>query len=227
MLRTLGRNGFVERSVLRLFLLHFINNSFLSSIAARRHKTLLVRGRYAPLALRPTTSAFTHSRLLATTTPQIKSDPSTSKSTAPIPPEPNASIPRKPKVDLKPAPVKPIITKTTLPELVPTSQAASNLRIDGSKQRPSAESADQPSTAASSATSLPTIAGSVEEARRDVKKAEEQGVLAPPPADAGRVRRLLHHAKEFFVRIIIFLFTNIAASESWTERDRNFTGMVW
>ncbi|KIM92012.1 hypothetical protein PILCRDRAFT_810009 [Piloderma croceum F 1598] len=179
MLRTLGRNGFVERS-----------------IAARRHKTLLVRGQYTHLALRPTTAAFTHSRLLATTTPQIKSDPSASKSTAPIPPEPNVSIPRKPKVDLKPAPVKPIIAKTTLPEPVPTSQAVPNLRIDKSKLQPSDESADQPSTAASSTTSSPTIAGSVEEARHDIKKAEEQGVLAPPPADAGRVRRLLHHAKE-------------------------------
>jgi len=119
------------------------------------------------------------------------------------------------------------LPKRTLPELVPTSQAASNLRIDGSKQRPSAESADQPSTAASSATSSPTIAGSVEEARRDIKKAEEQGVLAPHPRTQVGSGSCYNHRQRTLVRIIIFfLFTNIAASESWTERDRNFTGMV-
>jgi hypothetical protein len=39
----------------------------------------------------------------------------------------------------------------------------------------------------------------VADASLAIKMAEEQGVLAPPPAGAGRVRRLWHHAKELFV----------------------------
>jgi len=189
MLRTLGRNGVVERS-----------------IATRRHIPS-VKGRYGSVALRPLPSTLTHTRLLATSTPQTKTDPSSLKTPSSVPPEPKGSTPRKPKVDLKPAPVKPPITKATSTTIVPKSQAARNSLVDEPKPRPSsqhvnsvpASTSASPSAAATTpSSSIPTISKAVSEAKLDIQKAEEQGVLAPPPANAGRIRRLLHHGKEIF-----------------------------
>jgi len=228
MLRTLRRNGFVERSVsVQKFWFIFVLKRTRSIVAHRHNNT---SGRYGPAALRLTTATFTHSRLLSTSTPQIKSDPSTSKTPAPIPPETNVSTPRKSKVDLKPAPVKPSISKATLLEPVVISQAARNSQVHDSKLRPPAESAaHHTSTSKSSTTPLSpfsVITASVIEAQRDIKGAIEHGVFVPPPAGAGWARKLLHQAKELAVRIILLCVYLFLANESLMGRNRNSTGTV-
>ena len=132
---------------------------------------------------------------------------STSNSTRPnsILPEP-IPTPRKSKPDLKPAPLKstspsahksPLVSaiKSTPPPLVTTPPN------DGG----------------------PVVVAAVKEARKDILKAQEQGVLVPPPADAGRVAKLYHQAKQLFVRLCPFLFSVWLAKVN--DGDRNFIGM--
>lgn len=43
--------------------------------------------------------------------------------------------------------------------------------------------------------------GIVESAKIDYGEAARHGILAPPPADASKIGRLWHQAKEYFVRL--------------------------
>ena len=90
-----------------------------------------------------------------------------------LPTSPN----KKPKIDLRPGPIKP---KNTLPPSPPPIKPA----------RP-----------ASSAPNSTLKHGSVkEEVIRDITDAEKHGILTPPPADADWFKRTLHQAIQLIVR---------------------------
>jgi len=185
MLRKLGRNGLVERT-----------------ITTRLHTSRIIAGRYASgsftlaLSIRAQSSSI---RLLSTSTPP-PSKPSTTETPSPVSLDLTQSPPRKQKVDLKPAPVKlpskaPNSTSKHQPDTL-TSDPPTHEFKSGFSSTPASASGSTSSTSAPVSSS--SISGGVSEAKRDILLAEEQGVLAPPPADAGRIKRLIHHAKELF-----------------------------
>lgn len=116
-------------------------------------------------------ASFTIARRYSTPTPS----PSTPKNQPinTLPTSPN----KKPKIDLRPGPIKP---KNTLP--------SSHLPI-------------KPARPASSAPNLTPKHGSAkEEVIRDITDAEQHGILTPPPADADWFKRTLHQAIQLIVR---------------------------
>ncbi|KAI0344833.1 hypothetical protein BDW22DRAFT_1355001 [Trametopsis cervina] len=84
------------------------------------------------------------------------------------------------KVELHPAPVK----------SNPPSSTTSTKRAP-----PSATLAKQPDTPLADSAKQESI---ISTAKHDVEEAAQHGILAPPPPDAGRFRKLLHQAKELF-----------------------------
>jgi hypothetical protein len=89
-----------------------------------------------------------------------------------LPPSPN----KKPKIDLRPGPIKP---KNTFPSSHPPIKAArSASSAPNSTPKPSAK----------------------EEVIRDITDAEKHGILTPPPADADWFKRTLHQAIQLIVR---------------------------
>ena len=109
------------------------------------------------------------------TTPSVSKDASTPHS---IP-----LTPVKPKVELRPGPIKPPI-------------ATSNSQNPRTKKHPTTKSS-QPQSTSSTTKPSGTIAETLKE---DLKQAYIHGILARPPPDAGKVATLWHQAKELFVR---------------------------
>ncbi|TFY67236.1 hypothetical protein EVJ58_g1752 [Rhodofomes roseus] len=141
-------------------------------------------------------------RLLSTSTPP----PGTTKPGDAKPPIQNAST-SKPKVQLRPAPVKP-----GKPSAVPAEP------VVASTTSPSAAA----QKTASEATSSPTQAESVIEAtKHDLEDAAQHGILAPPPEGASWVGKLWHQAKElfkFYWRGIKMIWTRRARVREMEER---------
>ncbi|KAG5646301.1 hypothetical protein DXG03_003898 [Asterophora parasitica] len=113
-----------------------------------------------------------HARFLSTPTPTPR--PSSSSS-----PPPNAHR-TKPKLDLRPAPIKPhtvsathVPTKPTVPLPHPSATAAP-----------------------------PSLKSVKEVAKRDIEDAEAHGILAPPPPGANWFKRTLHKALELLTKPI-------------------------
>jgi LETM1 and EF-hand domain-containing protein 1, mitochondrial len=46
--------------------------------------------------------------------------------------------------------------------------------------------------------------------KRDIADAQQQGIMTPPPADAAWYARLIHQAKELFVRNIALRVSGIS-----------------
>jgi hypothetical protein len=119
--------------------------------------------------------AFTHLTLAVCR----YSTPTTSNSTQknqPLNNLPTSPI-KKPKIDLRPAPIKPKTTLTSShPPIKPTRPASSVLN------------------------STPKFGSAKEEVVRDISDAEQHGILTPPPVDANWFKRTLHQAIELFVR---------------------------
>ncbi|KAI0063701.1 hypothetical protein BV25DRAFT_1801777 [Artomyces pyxidatus] len=127
----------------------------------------------------PTSSILRHrasaplTRLLSTSphspaTPEAPSEPS--------PPTPIPPTPRKPKVELRPGPVKLSATRTqttTKPLLSDTSAPSS------------------PEVKASGASVIDAV-------KEDWRHASTHGIFDPPPPDAGRIGKLWHQAKQYF-----------------------------
>lgn len=112
------------------------------------------------------------------TTPATDTTP---KATSPDPPHLQPVPPRKPKVELRPAPVK-----TLPPNQTTTSTAVT----------PGPPEAEKDGKSINDPFSEPSI---VETAKMDYNEASKHGILAPPPADASTIGRLWHQAKEYFV----------------------------
>lgn len=127
-------------------------------------------------------------RLLSTSSPP----PGKAKTGDASPPPLPASTPSasKPKVQLRPAPVKPPPKLSTAPpEPVP---APTETSLAGAK-----------STASPEATKAPTHEETLVEAtKHDLEDASQHGILVPPPADASWAGKLWHQAKELFVRTL-------------------------
>jgi LETM1 and EF-hand domain-containing protein 1 len=127
------------------------------------------RWRYEPIS-------FRSHRFL--TTPTTDATPKAASPDLPhLPPLPL----RKQKVELRPAPVKTSpINQTT------TSTVAA----------PSPADVEKDANGVGGPASEPGI---VETAKIDYSEASRHGILAPPPADASKIGRLWHQAKEYFV----------------------------
>jgi hypothetical protein len=114
----------------------------------------------------------------------------TQKSAQSLPPQPQQH-PRKPKVDLRPAPIK----QQTLPSATSSASATatgSSAKLSEKTPHKSFSEAEQSNSTSS------TISEITKSAQHDIKHATEHGVLAPPPADASWARRMLHQAIELF-----------------------------
>jgi LETM1 and EF-hand domain-containing protein 1, mitochondrial len=89
--------------------------------------------------------------------------------------------PRKQKIELRPGPLK-----ATPPSQTATSTVANSSLTDAEKDTKTVNGAVlEP--------------GIVETAKIDYSEASKHGILAPPPADASKIGRLWHQAKEYFV----------------------------
>ena len=87
-----------------------------------------------------------------------------------LPPSPN----KKPKIDLRPGPIKPKNTSSPPKKAARPASFAPNSTV----KQPSAK----------------------EEVIRDITDAEKHGILTPPPADADWFKRTLHQAIQLIVR---------------------------
>ncbi|VDB87346.1 unnamed protein product [Peniophora sp. CBMAI 1063] len=113
---------------------------------------------------------------------------------------PPPTAPRKPKVALHPAPIRPAPTKPP-----PAPVVAKDVEVKE-------EAASQGKESLLATT------------RRDLEVAQAHGVLVPPPADAGRVKKLWHQAKElfkFYMRGMKLVFTNRKASNDIQARVKS------
>ena len=143
-----------------------------------------------------TQTAFSslHARAFSTNpTPDTSS--SASSQTAP----PLAQNAKKQKVELRPGPVKvDAPTKTSKQAATPTpkavTQPSSTITVQTTKRQP-------PSSTSFGKETLKEIEGKsiLEQTKSDIEDGTRHGILAPPPADAGMARKLLHQAKELFV----------------------------
>jgi len=117
------------------------------------------------------------------TTPQ--SSPTT---TDPLTPTP---LPKKPKIDLRPAPIKP----TAKPALNHIPQPKAHRHV----QAPS-----------EILTATPKLAEAKKEIQEHIHNAEAHGILTPPPPDANWFKRTLHTAIQLFVRSVHFFLDIIS-----------------
>ncbi|CAL1707995.1 unnamed protein product [Somion occarium] len=115
---------------------------------------------------------------------------------------------RKPKVDLRPGPVKP---------QRPTSSTAA-LPNAASSSAPSSKGSHPTTSSSSTSTSL------IEATKRDYEAASQHGILAPPPKDASWAGSLFHQAKElfkFYWRGVKLVNTNRIRAREMQERVKN------
>lgn len=124
-------------------------------------------------------------RLLSTTPPPVK----TKAGDVSPPPISTATSVGKPKVQLRPAPVKPP------PKLSAAPPEPVSAPTEASPATAKSASAPEASKAA------PHEEGIVEATKHDLEDASQHGILVPPPVDASWVGKLWHQAKELFVRV--------------------------
>jgi LETM1 and EF-hand domain-containing protein 1, mitochondrial len=108
--------------------------------------------------------------------------------------------PPKPKVELRPSPVK--------PTLAPSSSRSPKL-----KQQPTTNASPPLQSTSFTAKSSGTIAETVKE---DLNYAYTHGVLARPPQDAGKLATLWHQVKELFVRSTRSVRSGVAVALTFT-----------
>ncbi|KAG2153682.1 uncharacterized protein EDB93DRAFT_1134125 [Suillus bovinus] len=107
---------------------------------------------------------------------------------------PSAVSPRKHRVELKPGPLKRPSPSSATPRPQPTSL----------KQAHPSFPAFRPSPVSSTPDSVPSA---IELAKQDIADATAQGVLRPPPHDAGTIKRFTHQAFE----LLKFYFRGLKA----------------
>lgn len=93
---------------------------------------------------------------------------------------------KKPKVELRPAPVRP-------KSVAPTSPAQKSSTNTAATEAPTRAG---PSSGSASAHGEE---GVIDAAKHDVEDAAQHGILKPPPENANKIMKLFHQAKELFV----------------------------
>ena len=106
----------------------------------------------------------------------------------------------KPKIDLRPAPIKPKPASSLPPTSASTATSAAALN-KSHHARPHLNASETPVTV-----SLASAPGVKEEVKRDMEDAEAHGILIPPPKDASWFKRTLHQAIQLVVRVIVVSF---------------------
>jgi LETM1 and EF-hand domain-containing protein 1 len=127
---------------------------------------------------------FTHLKSASFAVTRRYSTPAPSSSTPknqPINTLPTSSN-KKPKIDLRPGPIKPKNTFASSPPPINLARPASSVPNSASKQL-----------------------SPKEEVIRDITDAEKHGILTPPPADADWFRRTLHQAIQLIVRSLYLI----------------------
>ncbi|KAI0644652.1 hypothetical protein C8Q79DRAFT_1104954 [Trametes meyenii] len=128
-----------------------------------------------------------HPRFVSTTPPPTTSSPSKD-----APPTISGSTPRKPKVELRPGPVKPPkVSSETTPAPVSLAPSTSASEHAPATAHSSAEGSAHPH-------STTPVSHVIEVAKEDYQEASKHGILTPPPANASWAGRLFHQAKELF-----------------------------
>ncbi|KZP34289.1 hypothetical protein FIBSPDRAFT_880852 [Athelia psychrophila] len=171
MLRSIARNARVERQ-----------------LAAQRHASLLGQGSASSRIHYAYRDSSACSRLLFTRLQHTKVETSGSHAN---PPPPSPNVPRKAKVDIKPAPVKPTVTPNGATS---TSKPSRHMKVDHAKSLPPKGVELPPADTVASV----SVSGGLSEAKKDIDKAQEHGVMAPPPPGASWIKRMIHHARELF-----------------------------
>ncbi|EPQ57366.1 hypothetical protein GLOTRDRAFT_137707 [Gloeophyllum trabeum ATCC 11539] len=178
MIRSFARNGLVERS-----------------ITATKRSSGIWGPAYTPYILchgtgrqaYPADAIVTSFVRAASTTSSSTGKPSSSSSEA----VQSLQKSRKPKVDLKPAPVKPTkLTSTSPPSTslsgpTPADKAALSVKVAKDESQ------------AALATAQAALKQAEEAKTRDIEEAIKHGILAPPPPGAGTIRRGIHNVWEF------------------------------
>jgi hypothetical protein len=195
MLSSLGRNGFHHKSVM-------VRHSQLVSYALsfrryhqfsrHRHHARILGTTLISRTSTSTTNVLhlyrrttTHSRTFFLPARSFSTPPTTTSKSKDVSSPPTiAPPPVKPKVELRPGPIKSPIT-----HLNPHSQKAK--KLPQTNPPPQAQS-----TLSTAIPSNPIVAV----IKEDLKQAYIHGVLAPPLPNAGRIATLWHQVKELFVR---------------------------
>ncbi|KZT27981.1 hypothetical protein NEOLEDRAFT_1233244 [Neolentinus lepideus HHB14362 ss-1] len=206
MIRSLARNGLVERS---------ITATQRSSVTRRPlgyTQAPLCFNLDRPLYGSDPTFLLSSARLLSTTSSSTEKPPGSSPESVQLPtPKP---VTRKPKIDLKPAPVK--LTKLPQSNTVPSASTPT----PSDKSSATASKAKDGSSTTLTAAQL--ALRTAEDAKaRDIAEAIKHGILAPPPAGAGTVRRAVHQIWElmkFYFRGIRMVMRNSQRTKEMQKR---------
>lgn len=158
-------------------------------LAAQRHASLLGQGSASSRIHYAYRDSSACSRLLFTRLQHTKVETSGSHAN---PPPPSPNVPRKAKVDIKPAPVKPTVTPNGATS---TSKPSRHMKVDHAKSLPPKGVELPPADTVASV----SVSGGLSVAKKDIDKAQEHGVMAPPPPGASWIKRMIHHARELFV----------------------------
>lgn len=165
------------------------------AILSLQYRNLSNNNRYHHVVNHATRS-FPHTRAFATNVPQTSTK---AKETEP-PPPPGTS--KKVKVELRPGPAKPSsISPSTKASSNPTTSRTPPTQTQGSTNvkphptKPPPLSATSPKEEA-----LKEVEGKkiIDIAKKDMYDAAQHGILKPPPADASKIGRLFHQARELF-----------------------------
>lgn len=179
MIRSFSKDGLVLRLVfpISVFSSHVWISSNRSFVSCQQTRFISLRtGFYNP--------HFGRGRLrspyrIISTSPEHTS-PETTKSHVP------STNPRKHKLELRPSPVKP-------PPILTNLEPPPPLSLDP----PTTQSQQKEQSAKSSTSVADTI---IENTKYDYEQARRHGILVPAPANASKIGKLWHQAKEIFVR---------------------------
>jgi hypothetical protein len=182
MLSSRGIHGLVERCAPLSWPNVLYANTLYRTVTPRRASSLRFHGAPVQISRLPCQTYALHIavRLASTST-----RPPTTDKDAPPTPLPS----RKPKVELRPGPVKPRSTNSpSSPATSPKHEEAVIAKADAAKAHAY--------TAGKAVEQMSTI----ETMKFDVKDAMRRGIMASPPAGAGTFGNIWHQMKEVFVR---------------------------
>lgn len=130
-------------------------------------------------------SIFLGPRFLVSRHVSTSNHPPETNNSKPVPESVTANLPRKPKVELKPGPLKPQRPTVTSPS--PSSPNPLEVQQNEKTSPPV------------SATSNSGVSSVLDTTKQDFEDASRHGILVPPPKDASWIGSLVHQAKELFV----------------------------